>query len=346
MNILSGNAEFFGLDIGTTAVRLVQLRGSGPTKILVNYAYVPIESKIAISDAKADQLKLAQVIKSLVDKSQLSTRNVAVGIPSQRVFTTVFDTHRVPRSELAKTIHYQADSLIPTPLAESKIDWEMIGDSPQDKSKVEILLTSVTNEFVEKQLDMLESIGLNVIAFEPDSLALGRSLLGPGTAAAQMILDIGSKNTDLVISMNDAPRLSRTIPTGIEAILRSAEQNLNVDSKQAEQFVMKFGLSKDKLEGQIYQAILSTVETLMGEIEKSIKFFTTRYPNTVIERILVTQGASTIPEFPVYIANKFGLNVEIGNPWRNISFDASRQAELLSVANHFAVAAGLAERTI
>jgi Tfp pilus assembly PilM family ATPase len=66
----------------------------------------------------------------------------------------------------------------------------------------------------------------------------------------------------------------------------------------------------------------------------------------VIERILVTQGASTIPEFPVYIANKFGLNVEIGNPWRNISFDASRQAELLSVANHFAVAAGLAERTI
>jgi type IV pilus assembly protein PilM/plasmid segregation protein ParM len=80
-------------------------------------------------------------------------------------------------------------------------------------------------------------------------------------------------------------------------------------------------------------------------VEKSIKFFTTRYPDAKIDRIIVTGGASVLPEFPVYLANKFGLNVEIGNAWRNIVFDPSRQNELLAVSNHFAVAAGLAERT-
>jgi type IV pilus assembly protein PilM len=345
MSILtSGTSGFFGLDIGTTAIRLVQLHGTGPVKSLLNYAYAPVDSKVAMSDAKADQQKLTQVISELVTQARVSTRNVAVGLPSQRVFTTVVDTERLPKNELDKAIHYQADSLIPTPLAESKIDWELLGDSPQDKTKVEILLSSVTNEFLERQLDILESIGLNVIAFEPDGIAMSRSLLAPQTAVPQLVLDIGSKSTDLIICMNDAPRLARSIPTGIEAIIRSAAQNLNVDDKQAEQFVFKFGLSQEKLEGQIHQAIIGTVELLAAEIEKSIKFFQTRYTDAKLDRIIVTGGASALPEFPVYIANKFGVNVEIGNPWRNISFEPSRQNELLAVSNHFAVAAGLAER--
>jgi type IV pilus assembly protein PilM len=107
-----------------------------------------------------------------------------------------------------------------------------------------------------------------------------------------------------------------------------------------------FGLSKEKLEGQIHNAIIGTIDGLVGEIEKSIKFFQTRYAATPIERVIVTGGASALPEFPVYLANKFGINIEIGNPWRNVAFEASRQNELLAVANHFAVAAGLAERSV
>lgn len=344
MSILSGVSDFFGLDIGTTAVRLVQLTGSGPVKTLVRYAYVPIDAKVALSDSRADQQKLVQSIKDIVEQAGLTTRNVAVGLPSQRVFTTVADLERLSQAELAKTIHLQADSLIPTPPAESKLDWALLGDSPVDKTKVEVLLSSVTNDFVENRLDMLESIGLNVIAFEPDNLALARALLAPDAAVPQMVLDIGHKSTDLVISMNGAPRLTRSIPTGAEAIIHAAMQNLGIDQKQAEQFVYKFGLSKDKLEGQIYQAIIGTVDVLVSEIDKSIKFFGTRYAGNKLDRIIVTGGASVLPEFPLYIANKFAINVEIGNAWRNVAFPAERQNELLAVSNHFGVAAGLAER--
>jgi type IV pilus assembly protein PilM len=345
MSILSGVSDFFGLDIGTTAIRVVQLTGAGPIKSLVKYAYVPVDSKLALSDAKADKQKVMEIIRELLVQAQITTKNVAVGIPSQRVFTTVVDIERLAPAELAKSIKFQADAIIPTPLMESKIDWAQIGDSPKDNTKVEILLSSVTNEFIEGRLDMLESIGLNVIAFEPDNLALTRAIMAPDAVMPQMVLDIGAKNTDLVISMNGAPRLTRSIPTGSEAIIRAAMQNLNIDEKQAEQFVFKFGLSKDKLEGQIYQAIISTVDVLMGEIDKSIKFFQTRYGETKLDRVIVTGGASVLPEFPLYVANKFGLNVEIGNAWRNVSFPPDRQNELLALSNHFGVAAGLAERT-
>jgi type IV pilus assembly protein PilM len=342
-SLFGGNEDFFSLDIGSTGVRLVELRGNTP-KTLVKYAYVPLDSGLALSDSKADQQKLAQAISQLVKQAGVSTKNVTVGIPSAKVFTTVADVDRLSASELAKSIPLQADALIPTPLSDSKIDWALIGDSPTDKTKQEILLTSVPNKFVEERLDMLESIGLNVIAFEPDNLAMARALALPDPKP-QLLLDVGRRSTDLVVVFDGIPHLTRSIPTGVDAIVRAATQNLNVDDKQGEQFVFKFGLSKDKLEGQVYQAISGTIDLLSTEIEKSIKFFQTRYTGSTIDRIVVTGGASVIPEFPLYLANRFGLNVEIGDAWRNVSFSPERQNELSAISNQFGVAVGLAERS-
>lgn len=344
MGLLTGVSSFFGLDIGTTAVRIVQLRGNGPMKSLARYAYVPVDSRIVMSDSKTDQQRLAQVIRELVTQADMGTPNVAVGIPSNKVFTAVVDFDRLPPDELAKAIRYQADSLIPMPLEKSKMDWAVIGDSPKDKTKVEVLLSSVENDFVEQRLDMLESIGLEVVAFEPDNLALARALIAGDSPQAQMVLDMGSHTTDLVVTASGAPRLTRSIPTGAESIVRSAAQNLNIDEQQARQFVFKFGLGKDKLEGRIYDAIIGTIDVLTGEIDKSIKFFQSRYTDNRVSRMVVTGGASALPEFPLYLANKFGLEIEIGNAWRNVSFSPDRQNELLAVSNHFGVAAGLAER--
>jgi type IV pilus assembly protein PilM len=343
-SLLGTSNDFFSLDIGTTAVRLVQLSTNGGQKALVKYAYVPVAAKIAMSESKADQDKLAQIIKQLVGQANVNTRSVAVGIPSSRVFTTVADVDRLPSSELAEAIRYQADSLIPTPLAESKIDWALLGDSPADKTKQEILLTSVANKFVEDRLDMLEAIGLDVVAFEPDNLAMARALAAPDDTA-QLLLDVGRRSTDLVVVFGGKPHLTRNIPTGVEAIVRSASQNLGVDEKQGEEFVFKFGMSKEKLEGQVFQAINGTVDLLITEIEKSIKFFQTRYVGVKIERLIVTGGASVMPEFPLYLANKYGINVEIGNAWRNVTYNRERQNELSALSNQFGVAVGLAERT-
>jgi type IV pilus assembly protein PilM len=322
ISLVGSTSDFFGLDIGTTAIRLVQLRSGNP-KALVKYAYVPIDNKLALSDSASDQQKLAKSVEQLVKQANINTHNVAVGIPSSRVFTTVADVDRLSKSELSEAIVYQADSLIPTPLTESKFDWALI---------------------VEKRLDMLESVGLNVIAFEPANLAMARALASKD-AAPQLILDVGRRSSDLVILMSGVPHLTRSIPTGVEAIVRAAAQNLTLDDKQAEQFVFKFGLSKEKLEGQIFNAVNGTIDLLTSEVEKSIKFFQTRYNGTKLERIIVTGGASVIPEFPLYVANKFNINVEIGNAWQGVAYSSDRQNELAAISNQFGVAIGLAERT-
>src|SRR5687767_10057610 len=109
MSLLSGVSEFFGLDIGTSAVRAVQVTNNPASKQLLRYAMAPIDSKVMLSDAKADQLKVAQQIKEMLEQAQITTKKVAVGLPSARVFTTVVDIERLQPNELASTIRYQAD---------------------------------------------------------------------------------------------------------------------------------------------------------------------------------------------------------------------------------------------
>jgi type IV pilus assembly protein PilM len=344
MRSLSGQSDFFGLDLGASAVRVVKLKGGGPQKQLVRYGHTSFEGSIAISDAASDKVKVAAVISQLIKQSGIDTKNVAVSIPSSRVFTAVVDMDRMGNEELGKTIRYQADSFIPTPLAESKLDWAIIGDSPKDPKKLEVLLSSVSNEYVEARLEMLEGIGLNVIAFEPDTLVLPRSLIAPEATTPHLIVDIANTSTDIVISIGQVPHLSRSIPTGQQAIVQSAWQHLGIDELQAHQLVFKFGLGKDKLEGQIYNAIAPVIDGLAAEIDKSIKFFQGRYPSLKLDKIIVTGGASILPEFPLYLANKFGINVEIGNAWRNVAVAAAKQNEVAAVSHEFAVAVGLAER--
>jgi len=344
MRSLSGQSDFFGLDLGISAVRVVELRGSGPQKQLIRYGHMPFAGAIALSDAPADRSKVAGMISQLIKQAGISTKNVAVNLPSSRVFTAVVDMDKMSNEELGKTIQYQADSFIPTPLAESKLDWAIIGDSPKDPKKLEVLLSSVPNEYVESRLELLESIGLNVIAFEPDTLVLPRALIPPEQTAPQLIIDIANTSTDLVISIGQVPHLSRSIPTGQQAIIQSAWQHLGIDEAQAQQLVFKFGLGQDKLEGQVYNAIIPVIEGLATEIDKSIKFFQGRYPTLKLDRLTVTGGASVLPEFPLYLANKFGLNVEIGNAWRNVAIPPARQNEVVTVSHEFAVAVGLAER--
>ena len=344
MGILSGISDFFGLDIGTSALRVVQLKGGRGHKSLFRYGAKTVDSHVVLNATPQHTKELSEVIKQTLKDHGITTRNVVAGLPSNKVFSTIIDLPKVSSGEIDKTIKFQADSLIPTPIAESRIDWALVGPSPKAENQIEVLINSVANEVIERRLDLLEGIGLNVIAFEPDSLSLARAIIDVAETEAQMLIDIGVHATDIIIVLDGAPRLVRSVSTGSGAIIRLAKTVLNISQKQAEQFVFKFGVEKGKLEDHVYNAIMPSINTITSEIDKSIKFFNNRYPQTPLQRIIVTGGASVLPGFPKYLSETFGLSIEIGNSWRNITYSSAQHEELLSVSNHYGVAAGLAER--
>lgn len=346
MKLFSSVGEFFALDIGTTAVRVVELRKSGDAWSLVKYGSAPVDIKVAASDAMDDQRRLGEVITNLVTQTGITTHNVVVGMPSNKTFATVVDLPDLPPQELASTIKYQAEQFIPMAIEDVKLDWAILGKSLRDPSKIEVLLASVSNKFSESRLDLVESLGLNVVALEPDSLALVRSLVPVGSRDAHMIIDFGDFATDIVLVLAGAPRLIRSIPVGMQTLVKIAQQNLTIDANQAMQFILKFGLYPDRLEGQILKSLDATLEQFVAEITKSAKFFQSRYPNVPISSVVLSGYTLSIPAFGEYIATKAGLPTTAGNAWGNVRFSPDLRDKLMQIAPQFAVAVGLAERTI
>lgn len=346
MKLFQSVGEFFALDIGTTAVRVIELRGAPGAWSLARYGTAPVDMRVATSDSSEDRKRLGEVITNLITQTGIITKNVVVGIPSNKTFVTIVDLPDLPPAELNSTIKYQAEQYIPMPIEEVKLDWASLGKSLRDENKIEVLLASVANKFSEDRLDLIEGLGLNVVAIEPDPLALVRALTPVGNKDGMLLIDLGDFSTDIVAVIGDTPRLVRSLPTGMQTLVKAAQQNLNIDQNQATQFILKFGLYPDRLEGQIFKALDTTLEQFVTEVNKTIKFFQTRYANVPLQSAVTSGYAVSIPAFNDYVSSKTGLTLATGNPWQQVRFGADQQQSLLQLAPKFSVAVGLAERTI
>ncbi len=344
MKLFTSVGEFFALDIGTTAVRVVQLERGGGGWSLSRYGAGQVDIKVSTSDAREDQKRLGEVITSVVSQSGIRARNVVLGIPSNKMFATVVDMPDMPAQELAGTIKYQAEQYIPMSIDEAKVDYAVLGKSLSDPTKNEVLLAGVGNSFSESRLDLVEGLGMNVVAIEPDSVALARALLPPATPDARLIMEVGDFATDIVMTYADAPRLVRSIPVGMQTLVKAACQNLNIQENQALQFILKFGLQPDKLEGQIFKALELTLDQFIGEIVKSLKFFQTRYPSVTVGALIMSDYGVTIPAFADYISQKVGVRSQLGSPWQRVHVAQADQIKLQPLSAQFAVAIGLAQR--
>jgi type IV pilus assembly protein PilM len=339
--LLSQETNYFGLDIGSSAIRLVQLRGGGKP-VLVTYGDIKVPTGLTISDAAGDRDKVSDMIKQLMHDTRVGTKNVVAGLPSSNVFASVITMPKLNNADIAKAVKYQADQYIPMPLDEVKLDWSLLGPGATD-DQIEVLLVAAPINATTKYLEILEKAGLDIVALEANAIAVSRALV-PVSDIGVVILDMGSTASDLTVVYQNTPRLIRSIGIGAMTFVKSVAQNLNLADDQAEQFTYRFGMTQTKLEGQVHKAIKPSIDTVVAEIGKSIKFFNERYPAVKIEKLIVTGQGVAIPEYTSYMANATGLPVEVGNSWINISYPASQQERLLSVSSEYAVAAGLAQR--
>lgn len=340
-----GVGDFFALDIGTNAVRVVQLSPSGADGWnLTHFGYAPLDEKSSMAASQEAQRRLGEIIMTAVGQSGIKTKNVIIGLPSNKTFTTVIEVPLMPENELRNTIKYQVDQYIPMAVNEAKVDWALLGTSLHDPKMQEVLIASTANAFAEERLEFIESLGLNVIAAEPDPLAMVRSLLPTGVPDARLIIDVGEHSTDLAVTFGDTPRLIRTIPTGVQSLVKATVQNLNVQENQARQFILKFGLAPDKLEGQVYRAIEGTLDSFVAELTKSIKFFQTRYPSAAVSNVLLSGYAAIVPGFGQYVSTKTGIQASMANPWQRVRVSQGDQQQLMPVAAEFATVIGLAQR--
>ena len=344
MSLGYGVGDFFALVIGTDALRMVQLSGNAQRGwVLQKFAYVPVSRSILQDSSDAGRRRLGETIVSAAEQAGIKTKNIALGIPSNKCFTAIVEVPTQDQKSMEKVIRYHEDQYIPMPIDDAKVDHVILGPSPNNPQVTEVLLSSTAITYAEERMESVEAFGFNLVALEPDSIAMSRALTPPGTQTARLIIDYGEDSTDLS-AVFGAPRLVRMLPGGLSVLVRTVANSLNVKESQARQFILKFGLAQDKLDGQVFKALDLTLDTFAGELSKSVRFFETKYPNVKISEIALSGYAGVIPFMAEYIEAKTGIKTVQGNPWQMVQVTQQQQQALAQVAAEFAVVIGLAER--
>ncbi len=344
MKLFPQEENYFGLDIGSSSIKLAQLRALHGRPSLVTYGDIEVPSDMVVSDSDIDQQRVADLIKQLADDAKVTSKNVVASLNAAQSYTAIITVPKLSHDELAQSIKFQADKVIPMAIDQVKLDWAVVGENPAS-DELDILLVAAPNNVANKYLNIVQKAGLELMALEINSIAQSRSLVSPADAqSCILIADLGVLATDIAIINAQIPRLVRSAAVGYKAMLRVATQNLGIDPGQADQFLKKFGMDQTKLEGQVYKTLKPIVDHLVEELNKSITFFQEKNENKHIEKIILTGGTVALPGLPLYIANSTGLTVEIGNPWQNISYPAELQSNLAGLSLNYATAIGLAMR--
>lgn len=338
--------ESFGLDLGTSLIKAVQLKRGRERIILTGAGSISTPPKGLISDSPLDQEAVARATKKLLAEAKVSTKNVNAALPDSKVFSRVIGLPLLTEGELKGALKWEAEQYIPFPLEEVNLDFSILERDEKEK-KMQVLIVAAPKRLVNKYTEVLKLAGLTPLSLETEIIAVSRAI---STQLSQektvMVVNLGSTATTFSILKKGAFSYAGSISSGGRALARAIAEELGFDIEQAEEYKRTYGLEKEKLEGKILAATRPVMEKIIQEIRKASSFYQKRNPSDRISSLILTGGTARLPGIVSYFTQNLGVETQIGNPWTNFEVDEKRFAHLLEDSVLFAAATGLALKEI
>ena len=334
----------FGLDIGTSSVKLVWL---GREKNIFEYltAFLAPSPPTGLqSESALDQKEMAQVIKRYVQQAKITTTSVNISLPETQVYTKVIDMPTISEKEMQNAIYWEAEQYIPAQLDSMILDWSILR-RPFEKNttqKMQVLLVAAPAQLVKRYQTVLEFAGLSIANVETEILSVVRGLSIPNSSVTSLVMHMGALSTSIAIIQGGVLVFNYTIPLGGIAMTRGIAVDFGLSPTQAEEYKKVYGLSDKNFGGKVGRAIEPILAEIVAEVRKAIAFYNTKYKNeSPISQILLTGGGAGLPGIDLFLVKSIGLETVIANPWKMLSI--ARVPDVLHpYAPEYATAIGLA----
>lgn len=334
--LFTNKSSVLGIDIGTANIKVAQISHKGQP-FLETYGMVNITHQLG---GKADDLaiqEMARVIRTLLNKARVTTKRCVISFPNSSVFTSVIELPKMTQAELASAVEFEAKKYVPLALSDVDLSWEVLASNNPAAVSVKVLLTAVPKQVTRNYMRVLELAGLQPMVGEIEALALIRSLIGEQSVNC-VIIDIGARSTGLNITENGFLRLSRNLNVGGDTITTKIAESLRVSRLRAEQFKKDFGVSSTTFIPDTIKPVLNIIKT---EAKQLLTIAKTQ--NMRMEKLLLVGGGANLPGIEGYFED-LGLAVELGNPFKFVTYNKDLEPVLKRYALSLPIAIGLALR--
>lgn len=337
---------FLGIDIGSSALRVVEVSGWGDRKTLKNYGELRIRTlydkpfrsfeKNALLLSTND---IARAIRGIMEESGIKERNAIFSISDYSSFFTNFVLPSMKEEELEDAIRFEARRHVPLPLSEVVLDWQLLEKRKNKNDSYRVLLVAVPKEIIHHYEEIARLAKLKLFAMETEVFGGIRVHLKSEKYPA-VLIDVGSHTTTCSVVYKGLLYMSHSVDTGGNSFTERVARAFSLDYDAAEIKKREEGLSV--VSGDV-RILIPVADTILLEVKKLMENFQ-RQEKEEIRKIVLAGGSASLKGFDEYLEQQTRLKTEIIDPFQNLLYPPILESKLRENGPSWAVAIGMALR--
>lgn len=339
-----------GLDIGSSSVKVVQLKETSKGYQLVNFGIEPLPAQTIVDGAIMNQTAVVDAIKQLRVALKLKAREVATAISGHSVIIKKIKVPPMTPEELEEQIPWEAEHHIPFSKDDVEIDHQLV-NTQNAQGQMEILLVAAKKEVVSdfsmviREAKLMPTV-MDVAAFTIQNAFEVNYEVDPNEAVA--LVNVGAALSNINIVSGGTSAFTRDVTVGGNVFTEEIQKRLNVSQEEAEAW--KIGSltegATDVLPQEVEAVLAEVADSVAGQFQRSLDFFLASSADATISRIFLCGGAAKVSALQKALQEKARAQVEIMDPFAKISIDEKKfdMTFLHQHAAEAAVAVGLALR--
>ena len=341
-----------GLDIGSSAVKAVELKAAGKGYRVAAFGMQPVPPDSIVDGAIIDAGAVAEAIRRVFEENKaFKTKDVCASLSGNAVIVKKITLPVMTPSELDDSIAWEAEQYIPFDVQDVNLDYQILdpGTGPESRGSMYVLLVAAKKEKIGDYTGVIAQAGRTPVIVDVDAFALQNAYeanYGLDPREVVVLMNAGASAININILQGDQSVFTRDISIGGNAYTEAVQKELNLPFEAAER--LKKGIAVDGATFEEAQPVLHAMTgNVLLEIQKTFDFFKATAASDQIDRIVVSGGASRADGFRDMVQDRFGVPVEEFDPFRAVAWDATKldgnPAEIAATA---AVAVGLALRRV
>ena len=344
------SAPIIGLDISSTAVKLLELSGDSPAYRIESYAVEPLPPNAVVEKNISEVEAVGEAIRRAVKRSGTKTKHTAVAVAGSAVITKVITMPGdLTDDEMVTQIELEADQYIPYSLEEVNLDFEVIGPSQSDPSKVDVLLAASRSENVDVRVGAAELGGLTAKVVDVEAFALENAfgLLSSefsdgGIGQHIALVDIGATMTTLSVLSDCKIVYAREQIFGGKQLTEEIQRRYGLTYEEAGLAKRQGGLP----ENYGPEVLEPFKEAMAQQVNRALQFFYSSSQVPQVDSIVLAGGCASIEGVGETIAAKTGSAVRVADPFALMSISSKVKPDALkNDAPSLMIACGLAMRS-
>ncbi len=340
-----------GVDIGSSSLKVVQLRRDGETAVLETYGELALGPYAGVEAGQATNLpadKIAETLTDLLREANVTSKDAGVSIPFSRSLLTLIELPRRDNPEEQKTvIELEARKYIPVPVSEVQLDWfilpEPLAEGAAPSPKVQVLVVAVHNDELALLQNIVTGSALEVSFYEIEIFSTIRSVVDEPVKPI-LVLDIGASATKVYVVEHGVVALSHNIPKGGQNVTRTIATAHGLTLGNAEALKKEHGFA-DGTDAYARQTIESVFAQIFEEAKRAMSQYELAHEKK-ISGLILTGGGGVTRDLQTYAKTFFSVDVKIADPFGKTQAPAFMKPVLESIGPEFAVAVGLALRKL